>query len=176
MERKQFAAIMAMLSATYPRTQLQPETANIYYTVLQDLDTDLLKAAVLEIIATSKWFPAASEIRAAAFELVEQAEGVPDAYQAWTQVLSEIGRVGRSGRPEWTHEAVGATVKAIGGWGYLCMSENMVADRARFVEAYGMTVKRERETMRMLPAVRAEIEKVAGLLTGGMRQITRGSE
>ena len=171
-----FKAIMAVLASSYPKYELQPETLTAYHAVLADLDVALLKAATLHIAATSKWFPAASEIRAAAFELVEQAEGVPDAYQAWTQVLSEIGRVGRSGRPGWTHEAVGATVKAIGGWGYLCMSENMVADRARFVEAYGMTVKRERETMRMLPAVRAEIEKVAGLLTGGLKQLSRGSE
>jgi len=39
-----------------------------------------------------------------------------------------------------------------------------------------MTVKRERETMRMLPAVRAEIEKVAGLLTSGMRRLTEGGD
>ena len=37
-----------------------------------------------------------------------------------------------------------------------------------------MTVKRERETMRMLPAVREQIEKVAGLLTGGMRRLGGG--
>ena len=163
---------MAMLSASYPKTQLQQETTDVYYMVLGDLDVALLKAATLQIITTSKWFPSAAELRATAFELIERGEGVPDAYQAWTQVLGEIGRVGHFGRPEWTHEAVGATVKAIGGWGYLCMSENMVADRARFVEAYGMMVKRERETMRMLPAVRAEIEKVAGLLTGsGLKRL-----
>jgi len=162
-----FKAVMAVLASTYPNFKLGPGTLDAYYTVLGDLDADMLKAATLHIAATSKWFPAASEIRAAAFSLVEQSEGVPDAYEAWTQVLSEIGRVGRSGRPNWTHEAVGATVQAIGGWGYLCMSENMVADRARFVEAYGMMVNRERERVRMLPAVQAQIGKLAGRLTGG---------
>jgi len=162
-----FKAILAVLASTYPNYKLSAETLNAYHSILADLDVDLLKSATLHIAATSKWFPAASEIRAAAFSLVEQSEGVPDAYEAWTQVLSEIGRVGRAGRPNWTHEAVGATVQAIGGWGYLCMSENMVADRARFVEAYGMMVSRERERVRMLPAVQAQIGKLAGRLTGG---------
>ena len=175
MERKQFAPIMAMLSATYPRTELKPETANMYYTVLQDLDMDLLKAAVLQIVATSKWFPAASEIRSAAFDLVEQSEGVPDWPQAWEQVLSEMGRVGYYGKPEWTHECIGAAVRAVGGWRLLCHSTNQVADRARFAEVYGMTVSRERDTMRMLPAVREQIAKVAGLLTGsGLKRLEAG--
>jgi len=42
------------------------------------------------------------------------------------------------------------------------MSENAVADRARFVQAYETLAKRERAQIRMLPAVREVLELVIG--------------
>jgi hypothetical protein len=38
--------------------------------------------------------------------------------------------------PEFSHPAIGKAVRAIGGWRYLCSSENTVSDRARFFETY----------------------------------------
>lgn len=170
-----FRKVMAVLAATYPRQEISGETATAYYAVLQDLPLDLLKAATLHLAATSKWFPAASEIRSTAFELVEREAGVPDAYQAWQQVIESMRSGGSYSKPEWSHPAIGATVNAIGGYGYLCRSENMISDRARFVEAYGVMLKRERETVRMLPAVADGIAKAAGLLAApGVKRLTEG--
>lgn len=169
-----FNKVMAVLAATYPRMELTPETLTAYHAILGDLPPDLLKAATLHLAATSKWFPAASEIRATAFELVEREAGVPDAYQAWAEVLQNMRTGGGAySRPEWSHPAIGATVEAVGGYRYLCHSENAVADRARFVEAFRVMLKRERATVRMLPAVAETIAKAAGLLAApGVRRLT----
>lgn len=47
---------------------------------------------------------------------------------------------------------VGKLVRAF-GWRDLCLSENAVADRARFIPAYEQEQRREREQARLTPAL-----------------------
>jgi len=51
-------------------------------------------------------------------------------------------------------------VDAIGGLSYLRYSEDAVADRARFVQAYDALAEREQREARMLPEVRAVVEQL----------------
>lgn len=159
--RHEFQKVMGVLAAAYPRFELQPATISAYHAVLSDLDLNLLKAATLHLAATSKWFPAASEIRQTAFELVERESGVPDASQAWRAVMREVSRVGHSQPPDFGHAAIGEAVEAVGGWRQLCLSDNPVSERMRFIQAYEMMLQRERATMRMLPQVKEIAQKLA---------------
>lgn len=159
-----FRKIMGVLGTAYPRFQLEGPTIEVYFQILSDLPPELLKATTLHLAATSKWFPAASEIRDAAFELVERQSGVPDATQAWEEVTRELGASGYMRAPQFSHPTINAAVNATGGWRNLCMSTNTVAERARYIQAYQMLVKRERAVTRMLPAVRDAVAKVAGQL------------
>jgi hypothetical protein len=52
-------------------------------------------------------------------------------------------------------------VEAIGGWHTLCSSENGIADRARFIEAYNLLLKKETEKMQQMPAVSKAQEELA---------------
>jgi hypothetical protein len=58
------------------------------------------------------------------------------------------------------HAAVEETVKLLGGRDVV-LTENEVADRARFIEAYREIVKRERTKYSMIPRVRQFIEERA---------------
>lgn len=153
MELTEFAKILAVLENCYPRFNLEPRTIEAYYAILSDLDARLLKAAALHIAATSKWFPTASELRGAAFELLERQAGMPTAWDAWAEVCKKVGEEGHVRIPEFSHPLIQDTVKAVGGWLALCMSDNAVADRARFVQAYGSFIARERCETRLLPAI-----------------------
>lgn len=153
--------VINFLIDAYPRQEIREGTVEVYMETLKDIDPDLLKAAVLAHIAKSPWFPSVSELRDNAAGLLEKASGEPDAFTAWGEVVNEISRVGSYGKPVFSCERITETVRGIGGWLTLCMSENVIADRARFVEAYNTYQARDKETRRMLPSVQNAIAQLA---------------
>ncbi len=163
MDKVEFAKILATLAALYPRYELKKETIAAYHAILGDLSVDLLRAAALQIASRdSPWFPAAGELRAAAFRLLEREAGVPSAGEAWGEVCKRIGDTGSWGTPEFTHPLIQEAIEGIGGWMDICRSEgSRVADRARFLQVYGELAGREREAVAMLPEVRSAVAQLA---------------
>ncbi len=154
---------LGVILAHYPSgPELTSAHFKAYHGALEDIPIDLLSAAAQTIAVRNKFFPSAAELRQAAFALMEQANGVPGAYDAWGEVMKSFGPYGRhTGAPEWTHPLIGDAVDAIGGYITLCNSENTVADRSRFIAAYETLQKREREVTRMLPVVREAMARIA---------------
>ncbi len=162
MDKVEFAKILATLAALYPRYELKKETIAAYHAILGDLSVDLLRAAALQIASRdSPWFPAAGELRAAAFRLLEREAGVPSAGEAWGEVVRKIGADGHVRIPEFSHPLIERAVEGVGGWRELCFSVNSVADRARFLQVYGELAGREREAVAMLPEVRSAVAQLA---------------
>jgi len=161
----EFAKVLGVLATLYPRFVIEDRTIAAYSAILGDLDAELLKAATLVCGSTGTFFPAAAELRAAAFELIEHQSGLPTAPEAWAEVMNEVRRVGHTGLPRWSNPLIGRAVEAIGGWWQLCTSENNVADRARFFESYNVLLERERYDQRMVPKVRELVANVALRLT-----------
>lgn len=161
-------AVRALLVA-YPRQEFPAPTQKLYLQLLGDLDPDVLEIAVLDLITKSTFLPSISEIRAAVGSLYERSSGRLDAYSAWDKVCSEIIRVGWYGAPE-LDDMTSRALKAIGGWRMTCQSENMTADRSRFVSAYETFLKREREEGVELPMVK---HLLAGLTT---ERLLRGGQ
>jgi len=152
-------------------TSLEQMT-NAYHLVLGDLDGDLLMQVAAHLISTATFFPSAGEIRRACFHLAEVGLGIPNAQDAWAEV-SAMTRKGfyrqvdggwYEARPprdeDWSHPIIQMAVNAVGGWIALRSSENVVADRARFIQAYDIYQTRYREQERMLPAVREVVEQL----------------
>ena len=54
---------------------------------LSEINPELLQAAVLKHISTSKWFPTVAEIRAPVAEIVLQTANQPTALEAWGFVM-----------------------------------------------------------------------------------------
>ena len=162
---------LMVLAAHYPNgPQLNETHFRAYHRTLADLPQELVDKAVLHLGSTNTFFPAAAELRQAAFELVEQASDVPSAWDAWGEVTKAFRTYGRYRLPEWSSELVGDAVDAIGGWLALCESENGVADRARFVQAYDVLLQRRRVKVRMLPEVSETVNRLA--LSDNGRQLT----
>ena len=156
---------LIMLQAAYPRLDLGPQTINVYQLSLADIEPRLLRAAVLKHISTSKWLPTIADLRQGVTELVLEAEGQLTAPEAWGLVMREIGNVGHWGTPKFT-SPVRRAVESIGGWRQICFSENITADRARFLEAYNLLSKRQAEKLQQLPEV-AETQEA--LVAGRMK-------
>jgi hypothetical protein len=151
---------LGFLAMLFPRFQLSEETIAAYVRILGDLPADLIEQAAEDIGSRNTFFPAASEIRTAAFELVGKQHGLPTAYEAWGEVVRLAGSVGYTGKPEFSHPLIKETVESVGGWRMLCLSENQVADRARFVASFDTFVSREKYEIRTLPGVRKFTEQI----------------
>jgi len=158
---------LVILGAAYPRFPVPAETASVYAQLLADVDDALLVAAVKHHAATSKWFPTVAELREAALELRDVADGVPTAEEAWGEVCEKMRRyppvpLENGWRvPEFSHPLILKAVNVLGGWVELGRSENGIADRAHFFQIYPQLVARRRADVALLPSVRETIARLA---------------
>lgn len=151
---KSVLEVFAVLGAAFPNFAATRETIAVYSRVLSDVPEELLQAAALDCVSKCKWFPTVSELRDAALSIKRIGLAQPSAFEGWEEVVRLIREHGHGWLPEFSHPWIGAAVRQIGGWGRICMSENLVADRARFFECYQDAERRNLEGERTLPQVR----------------------
>lgn len=188
--KRDVTKVLMTLLASFPNFRPKvtaTQMRDAYHVILGDLDPDRLMKAAVHLGSTQTFFPSAAELRAAYFELAERASGVPTAQDAWAEVCHRLrvrfryveGRgiqksrllrehewsdsfeVGAPTAEDWSNPLIQKAIDAVGGWAALCRSENEVADRARFLEAYNVYLAREREATRMLPGVRETVQRLA---------------
>lgn len=158
--------VVNFLVHAYPRSEISVNTVDIYVQLLSDIDPELLKMATLDYVSKNKWFPSVAELREAVGTLQEKSAGVPSSWDAWAEVNQMMRSYGYMRRSdfEFSSPLIDKAVDAVGGWRVLCHSENSVADRARFVEAYETYLKRQRDEVQTLPQVSRMIESLADKL------------
>lgn len=151
--------VLAFLASLYPRFELTKPTIRAYVQILEDIPAETLRAAAKELGSTSTFFPAAAELRQAAFNLMEQAQGIPSAYEAWEQVLGQF-----QGRRQELHPLALKAINQIGGLTRFGQSQvdQEASWRARFVSAYEALVDRERTRARRLPSVAETVKRLEG--------------
>jgi hypothetical protein len=146
---------LAYLASAYPARAKElssPETGAAWATVLGDVPLDVLRASVKTLATTRYWPPSASEVRRKCLELAGYRPPLPaEAFAAF-----EVEWQGSRYRPppKWSHPAIAATVKAIGGlerardyW----RVEDYTSHRARFVETYTALLERHESELLALP-------------------------
>jgi hypothetical protein len=143
---------MAALASAFPNFPLTDPTIRIYGRVLADIEDDLLEKAALDCLSRVRFFPSPGELRDAAFAI--RRPQLPSAFEAWGEVVDQIRSVGFYGTPSFSSPRIETAVRQVGGWQMLCLSENAVADRARFLEAYQDTERRTDTSEKMLPEVK----------------------
>lgn len=133
----------------------------IWCETLKDVDYGLLKAAALQHVSISKWFPTVAELRQAAADIISPDHRMT-AMEAWGEVSRQIRTIGHCGRPEFTNPLIRQLVTDL-GWLNLCRSEMPAADRARFMQGYEALVARAREDLVELPQVSEARRQFAAL-------------
>ncbi|MEO6566718.1 MAG: replicative helicase loader/inhibitor [Casimicrobiaceae bacterium] len=154
------AQIVGVISAAYPNWKPTEFTTEVYYQTLQDIPTEELKAATLHSVSEAgrAFAPSVGEIRGAVAELRGMSANVPSSYDAWEEVQRQLLENGGDfGNPVWSHPLIERAMKQM-GWRNLRMSENQIADRARFVQCYEQLVDRATRENMLLPEVRGYIE------------------
>ena len=155
---KVIVQVMGVLAAAYPSFSLTRETIAVYQRVLSDVPDELLQHAALDCISKGRFFPSVSELLDAALSIKRIGSGNPSAFEAWEEVVRLVTTKGHTlyggSVPEFSHPLIATVVRQCGGWNRLCLSENAIADRARFFEAYQDAERRNLESERTLPQVR----------------------
>jgi hypothetical protein len=148
-------------------------TAEVYVTMLADLDFDAAKEACARLMATSTFLPSIAEIR----ETVVNVQHGPQrtGEEAWKDVCAEIRAVGAYEAPRFNDPVVAECVRSL-GWRTLCLGPNDAADRARFIALYDeLTTRARKDTIagRALPPAQGHappmLEPTLRRLNGGRR-------
>lgn len=130
--------IVAGIAAYYPG-KFGHENAVAYCSLLNDIEPELLNAAVKTLCAINKWPPTVAEIREEAAKKAGAVMGVeaPKASLAWEDVLTHIKTCGAYRRPRFSDPVCEEAVRRM-GWTELCaMSYDMTAvNRAQFFKIY----------------------------------------
>ena len=133
---------LVMFGMAYPKEAAHYKDQAVialWVKMLSDISGELLLHAVQECIATLTWFPKIAEVRQVAFEIQQAAAPIPDAHTAWGEVLRELERVGHCTQYglslQFSHPLIREVVDQF-HWLRLCESENLISDRAQFIQAY----------------------------------------
>lgn len=163
----------------------------VYAKALRDLPAPLLEAAVARLVATRERLPPPAAVRKTAVELQHGPKRAGG--EAWGDVIQAMKRWGAR-RPPCMNPECGRTcedlhhlddplvVRAVAAlsWTDMCLSANIVADRARFIELYDQLRDTERvtaqisagATSRMLPRA-GDQKPLAELLAGHYQVVPR---
>ena len=164
--------VLKILGDVYPSYRLGSSAIEVFVRLLADIPGSVLEQAVLDHISRSTFFPSIAELRSATFNIIEASDPIPTEYEAWSEVQAEIHRVGHCNLPQFDNPITTQVVEQL-GWRYLCLSENPVADRAHFVQAYQALAERERISAHRLQIVS---EFIAGLKAAVHPKLTTGEQ
>jgi len=157
MNHEEAKKIMAILTAAFHGTTLPNATIAIWYKFLSDISYEVGYSAILHLISTCEFFPKISNLRQAIVKMLP--DEIPSTEEAWLEVSNQIRATGSYGTPRFSNDLIGKAVNAL-GWRELCLSENIVANRAHFLKIYASFRDREIEDNLQLPEIKRLKESI----------------
>lgn len=144
MTRAEAAEVVFMLFAAYPTAKPDERTFRIYGELLLDVDAKTARAATHRLIATSRFVPTISELRAACHAQTHGAARQGE--EAYALLMQAVRKFGRYRKPRITDPIMARCIGLWGSWEDLCSAPaDDPAGRARFIELYETLASRQRE-------------------------------
>lgn len=152
MTREEFKVLCKGMKAVYTQPSFLPDADafNIWYSLLQDIDYMVAQAAIQKYMLTNKFPPTIADIRECATTI--KAGEKPLWSDGWEEVLKAIRKYGSYRESEALESMSEITRKSVQRLGFrnICMSENIMADRANFRMIYEQIAERE-HTSKQIP-------------------------
>ena len=133
--KQEFATLVLAMQAMYGEEFIGTEEAmDVWFALLHDLDYQILSKALQKHMLTNKFKPTVAELREIYADLI--CPVISDWSEGWEQVSKAIGHYGMYRTEEAMEIFDEVTREAVKRLGFqnICLSENIVADRARFAE------------------------------------------
>ena len=176
MAKQEFATLVVAMQAMYGEDFIGTEKPlDVWYALLHDLDYHILSKALQQYMLTNKFKPTVAELGEIYAELVSPT--ISDWSESWEQVSKAIGHYGmyqEKAAMASFDEVTREVVKRL-GFQNICLSENIVANRARFAEIYQAIQLRKRTEVNVgsaLPNLREMVQnRLAELAQKGQKAI-----
>ena len=164
--KQEFATLVLAMQAMYGDEFIGTEEAmDVWFALLHDLDYQILSKALKKHMLTNKFKPTVAELREIYADLI--CPVISDWSEGWEQVSKAIGHYGMYRTEEAMESFDEVTREAVKRLGFqnICLSESIVADRARFAEIYQAIQQRKRIAVNIGSALPDLQESVNRLLT-----------
>lgn len=146
MNKQEFATFAMTLKTYYPREQLLPNTQamTLWYRELEDIPYPVAEAVLRKWVSMNKWSPSIAEIRELAAN-IQNGEQLAWG-ESWERAMNAIRRFGSYNKVAALESLDPLTRKCVESIGYieLCMSENIMVERAHFQRVHEIYAKREK--------------------------------
>lgn len=145
MSKEEFATLVLVMQAMYGDEFIGTEEAmDVWFALLHDLDYQILSKALQKYMLTNKFKPTVAELRENYADLI--CPVALDWSEGWEKVCKSIGQYGMYRTEEAMESFDEVTREAVKRLGFqnICLSENIVADWARFAEIYQAIQQRKR--------------------------------
>ena len=152
MTREEFKVLVKGMKAVYAQPTFIPDqdAFNMWYALMGDLPYDVCAMAIKKYMLTNKFPPTVAEIREMATNIVS---GDPLTWgESWERALAAVRKYGSYNKGEALNSLDPITRKCVESIGYLelCMSENIMVERAHYQKVFEVFAKRE-QTDKQIP-------------------------
>jgi hypothetical protein len=162
MTRDEFKVLVKGMKAVYAQPTFIPDqdAFKMWYALLGDLTYDACALAIKKYMLTNKFPPTVAEIRELVSGIVN---GDPLTWgESWERALNAVRKFGSYNKVAALESLDPLTRKCVESVGYmdLCMSENIMVERAHFQRIFEIYSKREQTEKQMPLALQQAISNL----------------
>ena len=152
MDKKEFAVLASAIRTYYPKENIlpNPQAMELWFREIQDIPYPVAEASLRKWVATNKWSPSIADFRELAGNIQN---GDPLTWgESWERALNAVRKYGSYNKGAAMDSLDPITRKCVESIGYmeLCMSENIMVERAHYQKAFEVYAKRE-QSSRQIP-------------------------
>lgn len=166
MNKQETAKLLAYIVIAYPNGKVEPNepTVALWSQFTADLPYEMAKLAVDSMISTLRFPPTIADIRESVARARSEACGELSAGEAWGKVRRAVSRYGYY-QPEAARECLGAAlwaaIEQIGGWSYICSTEDDTSTlSAQFERRYKARAEQEQRRMQIPAQVQERMREL----------------
>ena len=152
MTRDEFKVLVKGMKAVYAQPTFIPDqdAFNMWFALVGDLPYEVCSVAIKKYMLTNKFPPTVAEIQELASNVVNGEQ--LNWGEAWERAMTAVRRYGSYNQVEAMNSLDPLTRKCVDSIGFmqLCMSENIMVERAHFQKIFEIFAKRE-QTDRQIP-------------------------
>ena len=181
-DRIRTVQLMSLCHQLYPESKADPETVALYVPILEDLNYEVIKLAMFQLLRTSRFFPKPVEIIEAA-ETIQAAlmkRTLPTSGEAWEEAIDCIKHNGSQKPYPFSCPEVKMAVKRFGYTALLELKTDDVGTaRAQFMRIYQQCIETEKIKKNMANLIkRFGDEKIKKLMSdlAENKQLPQGTD
>lgn len=157
----EFKRLVKGMKAVYTLSSFLPDanSVKIWYELLKDMPYEIANVSIQKHMATNKFPPTVAEIRSGAAEITSKHRDWSDGWESFRKAVGRFGYYRREEAFASMDEITRKVVKRL-GWKELCMSENIMQDRANFRMVYEQEQSKAKEMLALPESLKRNLARL----------------